>query len=172
LNIAAQNEQKAIVELLIKKGVSWASNKYGRSPQHCAATTGNEAILKTLLESSSSSIYLNQLSNSGKSPLDCALEDDHGGAAELLQSQGALESSKIGNNAKDVQQSGTNGNSVVARQVLTNGGIIQYDQLINSRSAVSSPPNITVRDSLGASEPLKSPRASYLDKIWKLRKTT
>jgi ankyrin repeat protein len=177
LNIAAQNEQKAIVELLIEKGASWASNKYGWSPLHCAAATGNEAILKTLLESSSSSsssssIYLNQLSNTGKSPLDYALKGDYGGAAELLQSQGALESSEIGNDTKVVQQSGTNGNSVVARQVLTNGGIIQYDQLISSRSAVSSPPNAAVRHSLGASEQLKSPRAGYLDKIRKLRKST
>ena len=84
LMLAAINKDDALVKLLIAKGAQ--VNKTGWTPLHYAASAGDDAIVRQLLDESA---YIDASSPNGTTPLMMAARAGHTETVKLLLDEGA-----------------------------------------------------------------------------------
>ncbi|MXN75528.1 ankyrin repeat domain-containing protein [Burkholderia sp. 4701] len=84
LMLASLNGDVGLVKLLIDKGAE--VSKKGWAPLHYAATNGQDAVVKVLLEHDA---YIDTASPNGTTPLMMAARGNHGSTVNLLLDQGA-----------------------------------------------------------------------------------
>lgn len=84
LMLAAINQDAGLVKLLIDKGAE--VNKTGWTPLHYAASAGDDAIVKQLLDASA---YIDAASPNGTTPLMMAARGGHADTVKLLLDEGA-----------------------------------------------------------------------------------
>ncbi|MGZ2745129.1 ankyrin repeat domain-containing protein [Burkholderia stagnalis] len=84
LMLASLNGDVGLVRLLIDKGAE--VSKKGWAPLHYAATNGQDAVVKVLLDHDA---YIDTASPNGTTPLMMAARGNHGSTVNLLLDQGA-----------------------------------------------------------------------------------
>lgn len=114
------------VELLLSRGANMVSkdNRSGRSPLSWAARSGQEAMVKLLLNRG---VDIECTDNLGQTPIFFAAEKGHDAVIRLLVDSGAHVNAKDGNGCTPLLRAAKVGYLPVVKLLLRNGARVDYD---------------------------------------------